>query len=489
MTEIDTELATLPTEVESPRKLNLSVEIRDAGPCKKHIQVTIPRADLDVRLAEKFSEMSIEAPIRGFRPGKAPKQLVERKFYKDVTDQLKTELLLASLEQLADENDLNPISPPDLNPSAVVFPKEGDLIYEFQVEVRPQVEAPEYKGLKLDKPVHKFTSEEIAGEGKRILKRMGKQEEKPEGGAIQQGDEAILTGTVNHEGKSIGQIKSNSFRVEEKLAFKDGIAHTFAAQMQGAKVGDTRVVSIELSQSIGGITNLAGKTVEATLTVEKIFLIKDPELTKEFLDQLGVSSIDGFHELVEVLLNRRLEHRQRQSMRQQFLASGLKALDSDLPQDLLMKQARTAMARRVMEMRSDGISEEEIRARQRLLSQDILATTASALKEHFVLQKVAELEKIEVSDFDIDTEINRLAQNAGESARRVRARMEREDLLDALAAELLERKVLDYIISQAELTEVPLPSEDKAEVTLDTSEASAVHDSEMDSAADSNLAN
>ena len=147
------------------------------------------------------------------------------------------------------------------------------------------------------------------------------------------------------------------------------------------------------------------------------------------------------------------------------------------------------MARRVMEMRSDGISEEEIRARQRLLSQDILATTASALKEHFVLQKVAELEKIEVSDHDIENEIARLAQNSGDSARRVRARMDREDLIDALAAELLERKVLDYIISQSELTEVPLPSEEKEEVTLDTSEASAVHDSEMDPAADANLAN
>ena len=489
MTEIATELATLPTAAESSRKLNLTVDIRDAGPCKKHIQVTIPRSDLDVRLAEKFSEMSIEAPIRGFRPGKAPKQLIERKFYKDVSDQLKTELLLASLEQLAEDNDLNPISPPDLNPSAVVFPKEGDLIYEFQVEVRPEVAAPEYKGLKLDKPVHKFTPAEIAGEGKRILRRMGHLEQKLDGGAVEQGDEVTLSGAVTHEGKSIGQIKSSSFRVEEKLAFKDGIAHTFAAQLSGAKVGDTRLVSIELSHSIGGLSNLAGKTVEASLTVEKIFLIKDPELTGEFLQSLGVSSVDGFHELVEVLLNRRLEHRQRQSIRQQFLVSGLKSLDSELPQDLLMKQARTAMARRVMEMRSDGISEEEIRARQRLLSQDILATTASALKEHFVLQKVAELEKIEVSDHDIENEIARLAQNSGDSARRVRARMDREDLIDALAAELLERKVLDYIISQSELTEVPLPSEEKEEVTLDTSEASAVHDSEMDPAADANLAN
>ncbi len=482
-----TETAALPSSEETSRKLNQSVQIKDAGPCKKHIQVTIPRSDLDVRLAEKFSEVSLEAPIRGFRPGKAPKQLIERKFYKEVSDQLKTELLLASLEQLAEDNDLNPISPPDLNPSAVVFPKDGDLVYEFQVEVRPQVEAPEYKGLKLTKPVHKFTPEEIKAEGVRILRRMGTSEPKPEGSSVEQGDEVVLSGKVTDGEKSIGEIKSNTFRVEEKLAFKDGIAHNFAEQLKGAKIGEVRKVSIELSHSLS-LPDLRGKTVESELTIEKINHIKSPELNQDFLEGLGVTSEAGFHELVEVLLNRRLEHRQRQNIRQQFLENGLKALNSELPQDLLMKQARTAMARRVMEMRNDGISEEEIRARQRLLSQDILASTAAALKEHFVLQKVAELEKIEVSDYEIDAEVVRMANNSGESPRRVRARLDREDLTDALAAELLERKVMDFIIAQAEFTEVPLAAEDKAEVALDTSESSAVHGSETDPAADSSLA-
>ena len=121
-----------------------------------------------------------------------------------------------------------------------------------------------------------------------------------------------------------------------------------------------------------------------------------------------------------------------------------------------MRQARKAMARRIMEMRSDGISEQEIAQRQRLLQQDMLRSTELTLKEHFVLQKIAEPEKIEVTDDDLNDEIDRLAEQADESPRRIRARLEKEDLIDALAAEMIERKALDLILDTAEYEDVPL---------------------------------
>ena len=144
----------------------------------------------------------------------------------------------------------------------------------------------------------------------------------------------------------------------------------------------------------------------------------------------------------------------------------------ELPRDLLRRQARRAMGRKVMEMRADGISEEEIQGRRRLLEQDILESTALSLKEHFVLQKIAEVEKIDVNEDDLNDEIERMAKQNGESPRRVRARLEREDLLEALAAEMIERKALDLILDNAEYEDVPLGQEDQPSVS--TVEAQAV---------------
>jgi trigger factor len=128
------------------------------------------------------------------------------------------------------------------------------------------------------------------------------------------------------------------------------------------------------------------------------------------------------------------------------------------------------MQRRVMEMREAGMSDDEINARQRLLERDVLKSTTLALKEHFVLQKIAEVEKIEIDDAEIDAEIERIADQAGESARKVRAQMEREDLIETLAAQLIERKSLDLILDTAQYDEVPL----EAQQSVAASEAQAV---------------
>jgi len=116
-----------------------------------------------------------------------------------------------------------------------------------------------------------------------------------------------------------------------------------------------------------------------------------------------------------------------------------------------------------MEMKNAGMSDDQIRGRQRLLEQDVLRSTAAALKEHFVLQKVAEVEKIEIEDRDIDAEIERLADQNNESPRKVRARMEKEDLMEALATDLLERKALDLILAEATFEDYELSAQQREE--------------------------
>jgi trigger factor len=350
------------------------------------------------------------------------------------------------------------------------MPKDGPLVYEFDVEVRPQFDLPEYKNLKLKRPIHTFTEEEIIGEERRLLAPYGQVVPKPEGSAAA-GDVLVAEVITRDGNRVLSTIAEQQFRVDKQLAFKDGVAPKFGEQVKGANAGDKRVVDIELSQSVAD-ASLRGKTVQATFDVKDVKTLRLPDLTHEFLHTFGVHTPEQLRELIGVLLLRRLEYQQRQSAREQVLQQINAAASWQLPQDLLLRQARTAMARRVMEMRADGISEEEINARQRLLQQDIQQSTAMALKEHFVLQKIAEVEKIDVNEEDLNEEIERIAARGQESPRRVRARLEREELLDALAAEMIERKALDLILSSAQYEDVPLTAEDQPAVA--TVEAQAV---------------
>jgi trigger factor len=439
---------------EKSTKLHQQVEMRDVGPCKKHIKVTIERADIDARLDEKYGELVTEANVPGFRPGKAPMKIIKRRFAKDVGDEVRRELLMASLEQLATEQDVAPLSPPDLDPRKIEIPKEGPLVYEFDVEVRPQFDLPDYKGLKLKRPVKTFTDADVEEEERRILARFGQLVPKPDGVAGL-GDYVVVDLVTRQGDRLVGQIKELTARVEPRLAFKDGVAERFADQMKDARAGDTRTIDITLSENAAD-ASLRSQTVRAQATVKDIKTLRLPELTHEFLHELGVHSVDQLRETIRVILQRRLAYTQRQSAREQVLSHIAAAAQWELPHDLLRRQARSTLARRVMEMRSSGISDDEIRSRQRLLEQDAIRNTTLALKEHFVLQKIAEVEKIDVDEDDINDEINRIAEQDDESPRRVRARLEKEDLMEALAAEIIEAKALDLVLESAVYEDVPL---------------------------------
>lgn len=444
-------------EHEEKEKVTQTVAITDIGPCRKHIKVTIERKDIDSKFEEKYKDLVGDSQIPGFRPGKAPRKIVVRKFQKDVNDQVKAAVLFASLEQLADEFDVAPLSPPNLDPRRLVIPEQGDFVYEFEVEVRPSFDLPEWKGLKLKRPVKVYSDDDVAKEEKRILSNFGQLV--PKEGKVAIGDVITVDMTNTLGDQVIGTLKESSFRVDDTLVFKDGVANDFGKKVVGAKAGDKRTVEIHLTEAAAA-EKLRGKTVQAEIEIKDVKEVRLPEMTPEFIEtNLRSTSMEQFRERVRVSLERRLEYKQRQSAREQVLTHIAAASSWELPQDLLMRQARKALARREMEMREGGMPENEIAARRRMLERDVLNSTALSLKEHFVLQKLAEAEKIEVDDDEINEEIYAIADQTGESPRKVRAQFEREEMLDTLAAQLIERKALDKILESAVYEDVPLDAE------------------------------
>jgi trigger factor len=440
------------TGEEKKEKLHQEVEIKDVGPCRKHIKVTVDRVDVDKLLEAKYKELVGDSSVPGFRPGKAPKRIVVRRFKNDVQDQIKSQVLLSSLEQLADEHDVAPLSPPNINPNKLLIPDQGPFVYEFEVEVRPEFELPNYKGLKLRRPTRTFTDADVAKEMRRVLSQFGQLV--PKDGPAESGDYLIGDMTTRLQDRVIGTANEITLRIDDTVTFKDGVANNFAAQTVGARAGDTRTFDITMTDAVAD-QSLKGQTVQATLEVKDIKQLRLPELTEDFLqEQLGVRTEDQLRERVRLMLDRRLEYAQRQSAREQVLQQIAAASSWQLPEDLLMRQARKALGRRVMEMREAGMTDEEIKSRERLLQRDVLNSTALALKEHFVLQKIAEVEKIEIDDDEIEAEVEAIADQTGESARRVRAQLEREDMLETLAAQLIERKALNLILESAEYEDV-----------------------------------
>lgn len=438
---------------EEQQPLSLKVDVAKPSACERRITVTISREDIDRYMDKAFSDLMPNASVPGFRAGRVPRKLVVQKFKDEVADQVKGSLLMDSLAQVSEEEDFAAISEPDLNLEAVEVPDEGPLTFEFSIEVRPEFDLPKWKGLKLKRPVREFTAEDIDAQIEQMLSKYGQLV--PHEGAAAEGDYlvATLVGTV--DGKEVSRDEDRVLRIRETLSLVDGKIEGFDKIADGAKEGDKLSAEVTLSDSAPN-EELRGKKVSVEIKVLEVKKLRLPELDEEFLAELGNFETEGdFRDAVQKDLERQLEYEQQQVTRKQISATLTESADWELPPALLKRQSVRELERAMMELRRSGFSETEIRARENQLRQNSAAGTAEALKEHFILERIAEEQDLEVEDGDYDREIFLMSMQSGESPRRVRAQLEKRGLMDVLRNQIIERKVMAVVQEAAKFDDEP----------------------------------
>ena len=162
----------LPDEEASPEekpRLDLTVTVTKPSACERHVTVEVPREDVERYFQDAVDEMAPTAAVPGFRPGRAPRKLVESRFRQDLQDKIKGSILYDSLTQVSEDQGFASISEPDFDIDSVILPDEGPMTFEFDVEVRPEFDVPDWKGLSLERPVREVTAAEVDYELSRIL--------------------------------------------------------------------------------------------------------------------------------------------------------------------------------------------------------------------------------------------------------------------------------------------------------------------------------
>jgi trigger factor len=436
-----------------PERLNLDVKIESPSACERHVTVTVSREDVDRYLDEAYSEMMGSAAVPGFRVGRAPRKLVESRFKDEIGEKIKGSLLMDSLSQISEEQSFTAISEPDLKLDAIEVPDDGPMVFEFDIEVRPEFELPKWKGLKVDRPMRDFTDADVDHQLEQMLARYGQLA--PFEGAAGANDYVTANIRVTHDGKVVTHEDERVLRLRPHLSFLDGRLEEFGKLLDGVKAGDTRQGKVKLTQDAPN-EELRGKEVDVEFEVLDVKKLKLPELTVDFLQEMGgFESEDKLREAIRANLQRQLEYEQQRKARQQITAELLKKADWELPPGLLKRQSVRELERAVMELRRAGFSEAEIRARQNELRQNSAGSTARALKEHFILERIAEEEKIEAQEGDFEQEIFLMAMQSGESPRRVRAQIEKRGLMDVLQNQIVERKVLEAVQAEAKFKDLP----------------------------------
>jgi trigger factor len=456
MTTTETTDITAPeTEAAEKPKLSLEVKIDKPSACQRHVTVTISRADVERYMKKQFDELVPKAELPGFRPGRAPRKLVERQFKEQVQEQVKGKLLMDSLTQISDEHEFSAISEPDFDIEAVKVPDDGPLVFEFDIEVRPEFDLPQWKGLRLKRPVHDYSDAEVDAHLQKLLARFGTLV--PQEGPVQPGEGQFVKAnfTFRDGDAVISTLSETTVEVRPTLSFIDARLDGFDQLVVGKQAGDKVQAHVRIAPEADN-EQLRGKQLAVEIEILEVKRRKLPELDDGFLDRIG-----GFRDEAELRsevrkeLERQLRYYQQRMVRQQITGLLTVAARWELPPDLLRRQARRELERAIMELQASGFTTDQINARANELRQNILQYTEVSLKEHFILERIAEEEKIEAQPEDFDAEIALIAEQAEEPARRVRARLEKKGQIDTLRNQIIERKVIELINQHATFEDMP----------------------------------
>lgn len=449
---------------ELPKKLDLRVDVTDAGPCRKHISVVVAEADVQAIRETTVDEFAAKATVPGFRVGRVPRRLVESKFKRELADELKQRVLVSSLEQLTEEYELDPINEPDMDVESLEIPEQGDFEYTFEVEVRPDVEIPDFSSLKLKKTVGEVTDEDVQKYLEQMLLDYG--EKVPTDGPATSGGYISASIAFERNGKVAREMHGLSLRVLPTLRFHDAEIEGFDQLIEGASAGETREIEFQISKEAESVP-MRGETLKAVISIEAVQDFIPAVLDKELLDRMGVESEEELRDRIRQVLEYQIEYRQRQSARQQLLDQITASAEWELPEELVMKQVENALHREILEMQQAGYSTREIQARENDLRQRSISVTTQAMKEHFVLDRIATDNNIEVQSEDLEMEILKMSFQSGETPRRLRARLVKTGVIENLEAQIRERKAIDLALAGASYEETPLDEELVADLNVE----------------------
>ena len=432
-------------------KMSLDVEITESGPCLRHVVVKVPRADIDAVHDVAVGELSDSAEVPGFRKGPVPAGLIAKRFRRELADEVKQKLIVGSLAPLAEDHDLEPINEPNLDVDMIEIPEEGDFEYEFDVEVRPEFDLPDYKGLTIDRPVQEVTDEDVDAYLQQFLLQYAHFHDHD--GPAETGDTVVADLAFTHGGETVRTIEEAMLELRSLLRFQDAELEGFDELMAGVAAGEERTGEITVAAEADNVA-MRGETLGVTFSVTAVKKTHLPELDAEFLDRLGVEDEDALKDALRGTLERQAEFGQRQNTRSQVLERITESADWDLPEELVTKQTENALRREILEMQQAGFTPQEIQARENEIRQHAISTTRQAIKEHFVLDRIAEEEELEVDGSDLDTEIRLMAMQSGENPRRLRARLIKSGMIENLEAQVRERKSIEVILEHAEFNDV-----------------------------------
>lgn len=436
----------------------MNVQLNNVSATRRSLVVTLDPSEVDAEHQAVIGEIAKYARIPGFRPGKAPAAMVAKRFSKEVADEFKQKVLAKAYRSGLEKEKLDVLNIVKVEEGKIEVGAPAEVT--ITLDIRPEFELPEYIGI----PTEIAPTDPTDAEVDSVIQglRSERADFKPAARPAVKGDYVKLAYEGTVDGQPITELAPDKQLYgkvpqtwEEVEGANEGVIPGLGKELAGLQAGDKKDVTISFPAEFPAVPALAGKTATYTVEIQEVRERVLPEMNEEFFKAQQVDDLAGLQAQVRNNLKMQKEYQNRSAQRRQVTDFLGARVDIPVPDSLVEAETQTVLRQFIEENMRRGVPQEQFEKDKKALFEGARKAAHNRVKIQLILAKVAEKEKIEVSNEDLDSFLYREAMRTGQKPDKLAKTLSGDrEQLRSVQQSIIFDKAVDFLVSKATVTTV-----------------------------------
>ena len=427
----------------------MKTSVEEISSIKKKVLIEIPEDQVNKEVESFYKDLGKKAKIKGFRPGKVPRNILERYFKDYVKTEVVQKLIQDTYPQALSETDLQPVSPPVIDPGE--FEGGKSFQYSAVIEVKPDIKLEGYTGLKIEGKKEEVKDEEVEERLRALQNLHANLKTISEARPIQAGDYVIVDYEASMGGKPLEGGKAIDFTVE---VGSGQFIPALEEKLIGLKPEEEKEIEVSFPEDYG-YQKWAGKTISFHVKIKEIKEKILPPLDDEFAKDLGdYSSFEELKAKLKGEIEKEKELVLERQLKDQVVDQLLEANPFEVPESLVEEQTKAMVSDTKLKLAAQGVVLKNLGVTEEKLQEDYKAMAQKQVKTFLILDKIASQEGIAVTDEEADDRLKEMAERMHQKFDVVKRYYEKNGLLPEVKAGIIRDKILNFLLEKANVNYV-----------------------------------
>ncbi len=425
----------------------MNVTVEEISSINKKINIEIPLEQVTKEVESFYQQVGKQAKIKGFRPGKIPRGILERHFKDYVKSEVIQKLIQETYPAALSEKDLHPVSPPVIDPGELESGKPFQ--YSATVEVKPEIKIDGYIGLNIEGKKESAKEEEVEERLKGLQNLHAQLKTVPELRPVQSGDHVIIDYEARMDNKPLEEGKAVDFTVE---VGGGRFIPALEEKMIGLKPEEEREIEVPFPEDYG-YKKWAGKTVSFFVKVKEIKEKVLPSLDDEFAKDLGdYASLEDLKAKLKEEIEKEKELILDRQLKDQMIEQLIQANSFEIPESMVVEQAKALVSDTKLRLASQGVALKNLNIPEEKLQEDYREVAQKRVRTYLILEKIATQEGITVTDEETDERLQSISERTHQKFDVVKRYYEKNGLIPELKTGILTDKTLNFLLEKANIS-------------------------------------